>query len=480
MVVGDFAQGTQVAVIGGGPGGYVAAIRAAQLGLEVTLVEKEELGGVCLNWGCIPSKALIHVADLKKHIEEADKIGLIVRDVQVDLTKLAKWKNDVVEKLRKGIASLLSQHKIEVVTGTARLTGEQSFSVETAEGVRRFEFESCILATGSSAAQMPGMPRDGELVIDSTDALEPKEIPERLVVIGAGAIGLEMGTFYAKLGSHVTILDSMDKLLPMLDADIGKAMERALRRFNIELILGAKVKGLKRENSHGELQYSTADGDKSVTADKILVAIGRRPNTTDIGLKKAGVKLDSRGFVEVNAFMQTSVPGIFAIGDMIPGMMLAHKASYQGKIAAEVIAGEPSAFEGVAVPGVIFSDPEIATVGLSENEAKEKNIKVKAGLSPFKSLGRIMTMAEEGPGFVKIVSDDDSGTILGVHIVGPHASDLISEGALAVASASHIDDLTLTIHPHPTFSETLEEAAEQVENKAIHIFTPAKTGSGKK
>ncbi len=221
MVVGDFAQGTQVAVIGGGPGGYVAAIRAAQLGLEVTLVERELLGGVCLNWGCIPSKALIYVADLKNRIEQADKIGLIVRDVKIDLPKLMKWKNEVVEKLRKGVASLLSQHKVEVVKGTAYLTGEQSFSVDSPDGKHRFEFQHCILATGSSVAQLPGMPRDGELVIDSTDALEPKEIPERLVVIGAGAVGLEMGTFYAKLGSKVTILDAADKLLPMLDPDIG-------------------------------------------------------------------------------------------------------------------------------------------------------------------------------------------------------------------------------------------------------------------
>lgn len=479
MVVGDFAQGTQVAVIGGGPGGYVAAIRAAQLGLEVTLVEKELLGGVCLNVGCIPSKALIYVADLKNRIEQADKIGLIVKDVKIDLPKLMKWKNEVVEKLRKGVASLLSQHKVEVVTGTAYLTGEQSFSVDSPDGKHRFEFQHCILATGSSVAQLPGMPRDGELVIDSTDALEPKEIPESLVVIGAGAVGLEMGTFYAKLGSKVTILDAVDKLLPMLDPDIGKAMERALRRFNIALTLGAKVKGLKREGSRGELQYSTGDGDKSIAADKILVAIGRRPNTSDIGLDKAGVKLDSKGFVQVSATMQTSVPGIYAIGDMVPGMMLAHKAQYQGKIAAEVIAGEPAAFEGVAVPGVIFSDPEIATVGLGEHDAKEQGIEVKAGVFPFKAMGRTLTMAEEGPGFVKVVSDAQSGTVLGVHIVGPHASDLISEGSLAVASASHVDDLTLTIHPHPTLPETLEEAAEQVENRAIHIFSPAKTGTKK-
>jgi dihydrolipoamide dehydrogenase len=473
MVVGDFAQGTQVAVIGGGPGGYVAAIRAAQLGLEVTLVEKELLGGVCLNWGCIPSKAFIYVADLKNKIEQANKMGLLASDVTVDLPKLVKWKNDVVEKLRKGIASLLSQHKVQVVTGTAKLTSDHSFTVEGPDGVHRFEFERAILATGSSAAQLPGFPRDGELIIDSSDALDPSDIPERMVVVGAGAVGLELGTFYAKIGTDVTILEAADRLLPMLDTDIANVMERALKSFNIKLVVGAKVVTINRNGSLGEVKYSTKDGEKTVSANRVLVGIGRRPNTTGIGLEKAGVKLDARGMVEVDARLQTSVPGIFAIGDMVAGMMLAHRAMYQGKVAAEVIAGLPAAYEAVEVPGVIFSDPEIATVGLGEEEAKAKNMKVKIGVFPFKALGRALTMGEERFGFSKVVSDAETGIVLGVHIVGPHASDLISEGCLAVASASHIDDLTLTIHPHPTLPESIEEAAEEVERRAIHIFTPA-------
>jgi dihydrolipoamide dehydrogenase len=472
MVVGDFAQGTQVAVIGSGPGGYVAAIRAAQLGLEVTLVEKEVLGGVCLNWGCIPSKALIYVADLKDRIEHADKLGLITTKVTLDIPKLVQWKNGVVEKLRNGIASLLSQHKVEVVKGTAYLTGDRSFTVEGPDGVHRFEFQHAILATGSSPAQLPGIPHDGKVVIDSTDALEPAEVPESLIVIGAGAVGLEMGTLYAKLGTKVTMLDSADKLLPMLDPEVGKVIERALNRLHVKMVLGAKVRELKKLDSGAELHYSTSEGEKSAVADRVLVGIGRRPNTSGIGLEKAGVKLDARGLVEVNERMETSVPGIFAIGDMVAGQMLAHKAMYQGKVAAEVIAGQPAAFEGVEVPGVIFSDPEIATVGLTEQEAKERNIKVKTGVFPFKALGRAMTMGEEGYGFSKVVSDAETGTVLGVHIVGPHASDLISEGCLAVASASHVDDLTLTIHPHPTLPESIEEAAEQVEHRAIHIFNP--------
>lgn len=472
MVVGDFAQGTQVAVIGSGPGGYVAAIRAAQLGLEVTLVESGILGGVCLNVGCIPSKAMIYVADLKDRIEHADKLGLITTTVTLDILKLVQWKNGVVEKLRNGIASLLSQHKVQVVKGTAILTGDRSFTVEGPDGMHRFEFQHAILASGSSPAQLPGIPHDGKVVIDSTDALEPTEVPESLIVIGAGAVGLEMGMLYAKLGTRVTILDSSDKLLPMMDPEIGKVIGRALTRLKVEMVLGAKVQGLKRVDSGAELHYSTSEGEKSSIADRILVGIGRRPNTSGIGLEKAGIKLDTKGFVEVNTRMETSVPGIFAIGDMVGGQMLAHKAMYQGKVAAEVIAGQPAAFEGVEVPGVIFSDPEIATVGLTEQEARERNIKVKTGVFPFKALGRAMTMGEEGYGFSKVVSDAETGTVLGVHIVGPHASDLISEGCLAVASASHVDDLTLTIHPHPTLPESIEEAAEQVEHRAIHIFNP--------
>lgn len=475
MVVGDFAQGTQVAVIGGGPGGYVAAIRAAQLGLEVTLVEKELLGGVCLNWGCIPSKAFIYVADLKNRLQQAEKMGLIASDVKVDLPKLLKWKNDVVEKLRKGIASLLSLHKVQVVTGTAQLTSDRSFTVEGPDGVHRFEFENAILATGSSAAQLPGFPRDGELVIDSTDALDPPNIPERLVVVGAGAVGLELGTFYAKIGTDVTILEGADKLLPMLDTDIGKVMERALKSFNIKLVLGVKVLGINRKGSQAEVRYSNKGGETAISTNRVLIGIGRRPNTTGIGLEKAGVKLDAKGLVEVDTKMQTSVPGVFAVGDMVAGMMLAHRAMYQGKVAAEVIAGLPAAYEAVEVPGVIFSDPEIATVGLGEDEAKARHLNVKIGVFPFKALGRALTMGEEHFGFSKVVSDAETGTVLGVHIVGPHASDIISEGSLAVASASHVDDLTLTIHPHPTLPESIEEAAEEVERRAIHIFSPSQS-----
>lgn len=472
MVVGDFAQGTQVAVIGGGPGGNVAAIRAAQLGLEVTLIEQHHVGGICLNYGCIPSKALIHAGNLKEQIEHADSIGIMTTGLSVDIGKLMGWKTRVIEKLRKGISNALAQNKIEVVTGTAYLTGERSFTVETAEGVRRFEFESCIVATGSSPAQLPGMPHDGELIIDSTDALQLNEIPERLVVVGVGSVGLELGMVYAKLGSKVTMLAPRDKMLRNLDSQIVPVIRKSLNRHGILLEFNARPSGIRRTNGTAELLVSTPEGDKSFPADRVLVAVGRRPNTSDLGLDKIGVQLDDRGFVHVDSRMQTSVHGIYAAGDIVAGPMLAHRASYQGKVAAEVIAGEPSAYEGVEVPGVIFTDPEIATVGLSEDDARERGIPVKTGTYPFKALGRAATMGDAAEGFAKIVADAESGIVLGVHIVGPHASDLIAEGCLAVASASHIDDLTLTMHAHPTLPESIEAAAELVEIRATDIFNP--------
>jgi dihydrolipoamide dehydrogenase len=470
MVVGDFAQGTQVAVIGGGPGGYTAAIRAAQFGLEVTLFEKELLGGVCLNRGCIPSKALIHVADLKTRIERAGDVGLVTGPPALDLGKVAEWKNGIVKKLRNGVASLLKNNEVEVVEGVARLTGDRTLSVQSPAGVQRFEFKHCIIATGSSPAGLPGIPRDGEIVLDSTDALEPMDPPERLAVIGAGAVGLELGTAYAKFGSKVTILDGLDRFLPMVDSRIPPVMERALGRLGIDLILSARVLDMKRTDAGAELIYSVPEGERSLAADRILIAVGRRPNTGEIGLEEAGVKLDERGFVQVDERMETSVPGIFAVGDVVTGPMLAHKASYQGKVAAEVIAGEPAAFDGVVVPSVIFSDPEIATVGLSEEDAKELGIEVKTGVFPFKALGRAMTMGDEGIGFSKVVSDAETGIVLGVHIIGPSASDLIAEGCLAVTSAMHFEDLTLTIHPHPTLPESIEEAAEEVADRGIHTI----------
>lgn len=472
MVVGDFAEGVQVAVVGAGSGGYVAAIRAAQLGLEVTVFEKEYVGGLCLNKGCIPSKALIHAAHLKKQIDQSEKLGISVSDASVDMSKLMDWKDGIVKKLRKGIESLLSSNKVALVRGTVKLEGEDSLSAQTSDGHLRYNFEHAILALGSLGMELPDFPFDHEVIINSDDAVDLRAMPKRLVVIGAGAIGLELGMAYAKLGSKVTLLEAADRLLPSIDPDIVPVIKRSLKRYGIDLFLGAKASGVERKDSGAEVRVSGKDGEKTIEADRVLVAVGRRPNSKDVGLESAGVKLDEKGYVVVDERLKTSVPEIYAIGDMVTGPPLAHKASFQGKIAAEVIAGEPAAYEAVKVPWVLFTDPEVAWVGLTEEEAKQQGYQVKTGVFPFKALGRTLTLGEEPAGFSKVVTDAETGIVIGVHIVGPSATDLISEGVLAVQTASHFEDLTLTIHPHPTLPESIEEAAEQVERRAIDIFNP--------
>ncbi len=471
MVVGDLEQNVQLIIVGAGPGGYVAAIRAAQLGQDVTLVEKEHLGGVCLNWGCIPSKAMIEVAALKHHLLKASEMGLFTKDISVDLTQLHAWKNGIVNKLRQGIEFLLSKNDIQIVRGTARFSAQGKMDVDTKEGLKHFAFENAIIATGSRPFELPGIPFDDEIVIDSTGALSLAEIPKRMIVVGAGSIGIELGMTYAKLGSEVVILEALDALLPRVDPELTRVLKKSLDKNKIRLVLGARVKKIERKDSIAAVTYTGGDQEKTIEADKVLIAVGRRPNTEEIGLEKIGLERDKKGFIRVNERMQTDVKGLYAIGDIVEGAMLAHRASHMGKIAAEVIAGMPAAFDNLAVPEIVFSDPEIATVGLTQEEAEKRGYSVKAGVFPFRALGRAMTLGEP-EGLTKIVTDAEKGTVLGVHIIGPHASDLISEGALAVESGSHIDDISLTIHAHPTLPEGILEAAEAIESKAIHIFNP--------
>lgn len=471
MVVGDFTQSVETVIIGTGPGGYVAAIRAAQLGQEVVLIEKEQLGGVCLNWGCIPSKAMIEAAGLKYHLSKAEQMGIIVKDVSVDLDKLHSWKNGVVTKLRGGIKMLLEKNGVEVIEGKAAFTEPGKILVGSEHAMQRFEYKNIVIATGSSPVEIPGFKFDHQTIIDSTDALSLTKIPKHLVVIGAGSVGIELGTVYRKLGAEVTILELSDTLLPIIEPELSSVLAKTFKKIGINLLLGVKTGKVELQNGKAKLSFTENNQQKSIEADKVLVAIGRKPNTEDLDLEKAGLKTDEQGFIAVNEKMQTSVENIYAIGDVVKGMMLAHRASKMGKIAAEVISGKPAAFDNVAIPGVIFSDPEIATVGLTEAEAKAQGYNVKVGTFPFRALGRAMILGET-EGVNKIISDTETGTVLGVHIIGPHASDLIAEGALAVESASHVDDLSLTIHAHPTLTEGIEEAAEDIEHKAIHIFNP--------
>lgn len=471
MVVGDFTQDVQTIIIGGGPGGYVAAIRAAQLGREVVLIERDLLGGICLNWGCIPSKAMIEVSGLKHHLSKAAEMGLIVSDVMVDLNKMHAWKDGVVSKLRQGIESLLAKNGVDVVNGTASFSDPGHLLVDTREGLQRFKYEDVIIATGSRPVELRDIPFDGETIIDSNGAISLQEVPKHLLVVGAGSVGIELGMVYRKLGAEVTIIELQEKLLPWLDTELVRVLEKSMSKLGMKLMLGTGVSSLEKSSGTAHITYKRNGETGVLDSDKVLVAVGRRPNTDSLGLEAIGLQPGRGGFLEVNEKMQTGTEHVYAIGDVVAGLMLAHRASHMGKIAAEVIAGKPSAFDNLAVPSVVFSDPEIASVGLSELAAGEKGYRVKSGVFPFRALGRALTLGET-EGLTKVITDEEHGTVLGVHIIGPHASDLISEGALAVESGAHFDDLSLTIHAHPTLTEGIVEAAEAMENKAIHIFNP--------
>jgi dihydrolipoamide dehydrogenase len=460
-------QKTEVAVLGSGPGGYVAAIRLGQLGKETILIEKEDrLGGVCLNIGCIPSKALIRVAKLRKQIDAAKQIGLEVSDLKIDFAKVQNWKQSVVNRHTSGVEFLCKEHNVKIIRGEGRFTSPHELEIRTASSTETVETKNTIIATGSRPVEIPGFKFDGTHVITSTEALEMKEIPKNFVVIGGGVTGLEMATMYAQLGGKVTVIEMLDQLLPGLDIELVRIIERAFRRLGVEY----HVKSRAKEYREGKVYAILEDGrDVSFPCDKVLVTVGRRPNTDNIGLEKAGVKTDSHAWIPVDKKMQTNVPGIYAIGDVVGLPMLAHKASKEGIVVAEVIAGMNSEADFRAIASAIFTDPEIASVGLTEAQAKEKGYDPIVGKFPFTALGRA-TIAGETEGFVKIIGDRKSDLVLGVHIVGPEASDLISEAALAIEMGATLEDIALTIHPHPTFGEGVMEAAEAAKKKAIHIL----------
>ena len=459
-------QKTEAAVIGSGPGGYVAAIRLGQLGKETLLIEREKLGGVCLNIGCIPSKALIRVAKLKQRIEAAKQIGLEVSGVNVDFVKVQAWKQGVVDRLVSGIEYLLKGNNVRIIKGTGKFTGAHELEVTTTSGVEAVEAKDVIIATGSRYFDLPAFKFDGTTIISSTEALSLNQVPKNLAIIGGGVSGLEMGTMFAQLGCKVTVIEMLDQLLPGTDIDLVRIVERSLRKLGIEY----HVKSKANEYRNGKLYATLEDGrEGAFEAEKVLVTVGRRPNTDGIGLEKAGVQTDSHGFIRVNKKMQTNVSGVYAIGDVIGPPMLAHKASKEGIVAAEVIGGMNSEADFHAIPGVIFTDPEIATVGLTESQAKENGYDPIVGKFPFTALGRAL-LAGETEGFTKVVADKASKLLLGVHIVGAEASDLISEAALAIEMGATLDDVGLTVHPHPTLPEAVMEAAEAAEGKAIHIL----------
>jgi dihydrolipoamide dehydrogenase len=470
VVVGDLAQEVDVVVIGAGPGGYVAAIRAAQLGRNVTLVDKDRVGGICLHHGCIPSKAIISVADRYLHVKEAGKVGIeVTGDIHVNMPKLIEWKNGVVKKLTGGVAQLLKGHKIEVVAGEVYFHDPHSVRVMTEETGQTYKFRDVIIATGSRPADLPALPFDGKRILSSTEALNLQEIPSHLIVVGGGYIGLELGTAYAKLGAKVTILEGTHSLLPGTDPSLTQMVMRKLKKLGVAVVTKAMVQG--GENTGEQVTvHAIVDGEaKSFSADYCLIAVGRKPNTDEWGLETIGLELDERGFIQIDDRCRTHVEHIYAIGDCAGGALLAHKASYEGKVAAEAMCGLSSVIDYQALPFVIFSDPEIAYTGLTEEQAKAKGYDPMVSRFAFAANGRALSM-NDSDGFLQVVADRSSKRLLGVQIVGPEASSLIAEAVLAIEMGANAEDLALTIHAHPTLPEALMEAAEGILGSAIHMM----------
>ena len=467
MVMGSPARESEVVVVGAGPGGYVAAIRAADLGKEVVLVEERaNLGGVCLLEGCIPSKALIHSVEVIHAAKDAKKMGLTFAPPAVDLEALRRWIGSVVGDLSNGVAGLLKRRGVEVIRGRARFESDRTLTVADAE-TPRVAFRKCILATGARATTLVGT--DGLGLWTAADALALPEIPDSLLVIGGGYIGLELGLVYAGLGAKVSVVEILPNLLTGADPDLVQVVQRVASRQLAEILLEARIAGVERTSAGYAVKIEHKGEVKTREYARVMASVGRRPNTDEIGLDRAGVTTDQRGFVPVNEKCQTSAPHIFAVGDITPGPMLAHRASRQGKVAAEVIAGRPAAFDNRTVPAVVFTDPEIAWAGLTELEAKSQGLKVTVGKFPLAALGRAKTMGRT-EGFAKVLADPDTQLVLGVGIVGPRASDLIAEATLAIEMGATLEDLMSTIHPHPTLSEAVMEAAEVAAGAAVHIY----------
>jgi dihydrolipoamide dehydrogenase len=459
-----------VVVIGAGPAGYVCAIRLAQLGQKVTVVEKEYLGGTCLNVGCIPSKALIAAGGLMDKIGRAATMGITVEGVKLELEKLVEWKAGIVQKLTGGVGILLKNHGVTHVTGAARIVDKNTVRVAGADGETTLACDDIVVATGSVPSSIPGFDFDGKDVWSSTEALAPDRIPEHLVVIGGGYIGLELGILFRKLGSKVTVVEFTEGALPGQDRDCVKLIERSLKKQKIKLVTKTAAKGYARKGERLLVDVERRDGEvQTLECDQILCTVGRRPYSDGLGLENVGLKADQAGFLAVDARMRTSVPNVYAIGDIAGQPMLAHKGSREGLVAAAVIAGQPEEYDVRCVPAVIFTSPEMASVGMLEDEAKEKGHEVATGQFPFAASGRAMSLMET-EGFVKIVADAKTDEVLGVHMVGPEVTELIAEAALAIEMGATTEDVARTIHAHPTLPEAMMEAAEAVHRMAVHIF----------
>ncbi len=468
MVVGQIAEPVDFVVVGAGPGGYAAALRASQLGRKVLLVDRDGadgVGGVCLRVGCIPSKALIEVADLAERARDASRFGVDVDVKGVDMAQFQKWKTGVVDGLTGGVRGLLDKAGVDVARGTFRFTGPDR-GVITPEGedqLRFIKFKDLVLATGSRPVELCELPFDDETILDSTGALALKRLPKTLAIVGAGYIGLEIGIALAKLGSKVTIVEAEDRILPTMDRRLARPVATTLSKLDIDIRLKARAQG----QSRGKLVIKGSDGDEKIAAECIIVAVGRRPNTDDLSLGEVRLNPGEDGLLQVAADRRMA-PHIAAIGDITPGPALAHKATAEAIVAAEALCGQKTAFQPQVIPAVVFADPEIATVGLSVDDAKSDGIDAQATMFPLSASGRAKTLGTQD-GFLQLVSDTADGRVIGVHIVGPHASDLIGEGALAIEMGATQEDLALTIHAHPTLGELYPEAAHLALGQPIHM-----------
>jgi dihydrolipoyl dehydrogenase len=461
----------KVVVIGAGPAGYVCAIRLAQLGQEVTVVERQELGGTCLNIGCIPSKALIAAGSHLERIAHGTAMGISAENVKLDIDQLVEWKQGIVARLTGGVGTLLKKHGCTVVMGTAKIVGTGVVEITNAEGSSTLNADEIVIATGSIPIEIPGFAFDEKEVWSSTGALAPDRVPEHIVVIGGGYIGLELGFMYNKLGSQVTVLEATGGALPGQDRDCVKIIERSLKKRKIKLMTETFAGGYERKGDKLHVRVKTKQGEDTVECDQILSTVGRRPFSAGLGLESVGLEVNERGFLEVDDQMRTKVAGVWAVGDIAGQPMLAHKGSKEGLVAAAAIAGLPERYDARCVPAVIFTAPEMASVGETEEQLKEAGRDYKAGKFPFAASGRAMSLMET-EGFVKILADAETDEVLGVHMVGPEVTELIAEASLAIEMGATAEDIGRTIHAHPTLPEALMEAAEAVHGVAVHIYQP--------
>jgi len=465
----------EIVVIGAGPGGYAAAFRAADLGKKVLLIDRDpNLGGVCLNRGCIPSKALLHISKVMDEAKALSKMGVSYNEPKIDIKTIREHKNRIVNQLNGGIAKMAKARVVETMEGSAEFRSNTELAVQTKEGQRVVTFKKCIIASGSSSSMIPGVLSDHPSILTSKTALDLIDIPKRLLVIGGGVIGLELGQVYASLGSSVSVVEFLPNLIPGADQDIIRPLQRKLKKQFESIILSSKVLNIEaKKNNTLEVTIEGGAGKSKEVYNKVLIAVGRKPNVELLKLENTEISLDESGFIAVDVYQQTTVKNIFAIGDIVGNPMLAHKATHEGKVAAEVASGVPSAMDARAIPSVVYTDPEVAWVGLTETEAKKSQIEYEKGEFPWAASGRAIAVGAN-QGKTKILFDPETKKVLGVGIVGPSAGDIISEGALAIEMGADAVDLGLTVHPHPTLGETIGMAAEAFEGTITDLYVPKK------